>query len=139
MIIKDLNRLNKKVKELCEKFINECKNKDITVIITETFRDKSRQEQAVIENKSNAHFGYSFHNYGLAFDFAVLNKNKGITWNVNKDKNWFICGEIGKKLGLSWGGDWKMKDYCHFEFYFNINRDVLLNKLLKGFDANKLS
>lgn len=64
----------------------------------------------------------SFHQYGLAFDIAVVKQGK-IDWNDTQ--SYQKLGQIGKSLGLVWGGDWKMKDLVHFqdeETYTRIKR-----------------
>lgn len=54
---------------------------------------------------TNAKAGYSYHNYGLALDFALLaDDGFNVLWTVN-DK-WRRVGAIGKSLGFVWGGDW---------------------------------
>ena len=64
---------------------------------------------------TNARPGYSWHNFGLAVDFCfVAGKNARPTW-VGP---WKRLGEIGKSLGLIWGGDFKsIKDKPHFEWH----------------------
>lgn len=63
---------------------------------------------------TNAKAGQSYHNYGLAIDFALQVKGK-IIWEVNKD--WVTVVDIFKAHGWKWGGDWagKLKDYPHLE------------------------
>lgn len=55
----------------------------------------------------------SKHIIGKAVDIVPVVKEK-ITWNV-PSQVWERMGEIGKDCGLNWGGDWKQKDYPHFE------------------------
>ena len=54
---------------------------------------------------------HSKHNDGLAIDIVII-KNDTVSW-VGED--YFRIGEIGQALGLTWGGAWRMRDYCHFE------------------------
>lgn len=73
---------------------------------------------------TNAKAGQSYHNYGLAIDFA-LQVNGKIIWEVNKD--WMTVVNIFKKYGWSWGGDWSsLKDYPHVEKTFGHNWKELL-------------
>lgn len=64
---------------------------------------------------SNAKPGYSNHNFGVAIDYVLTNKEgTATTWEVNKD--WKRVAAIAKKLGFAWGGDWtSFKDYPHLE------------------------
>lgn len=75
---------------------------------------------------SNAPAGESYHNYGLALDFA-LNINGKPIWNEN-NPNWTTVVNIFKKHGFTWGGDFagSFKDYPHLENKFGHNwRDLL--------------
>lgn len=60
----------------------------------------------------------SNHTQRTAFDIAMLDKNHKLIWKVIAYKP---AGEIGKQIGLAWGGDFRDKngrpipDYPHFE------------------------
>ena len=57
---------------------------------------------------TNAYGGLSAHNYGLAFDIV------GRTGGYNLD--WQALGELGRSIGLDWGGDWVTStDQPHFQ------------------------
>lgn len=63
---------------------------------------------------TNAKGGYSNHNFGLAVDFFLYDKNGNAHWNVNSD--WKRVAQIAKDLGFEWGGDWKsFYDAPHLE------------------------
>jgi len=71
--------------------------------------------------------GSSFHNYGLAIDFALLYDGK-LSWDLNTDfdhdnvKDWQEVVDAFKAKGFSWGGEWKsLKDYPHLEKTFGLN------------------
>lgn len=51
---------------------------------------------------TNARGGYSWHNYGLAADYAFVVGGR-LTW----EGPWSIFGCIARECGLEWGGDWK--------------------------------
>lgn len=73
---------------------------------------------------TNARGGYSYHNFGLAFDFAVLDKDDKIDWDTTAKYN--TVGALGKTLGLEWGGDWKSaKDRPHFQLTFGLSEAQL--------------
>lgn len=83
--------------------------------------------------------GQSIHNFGMAFDFALIKdtNNDGTfdttSWedSVDFDKDgkadWMEVVNIFKKHGYSWGGDWKsFKDKPHIEKTFGLGwRDLL--------------
>ncbi|MED5043304.1 LysM peptidoglycan-binding domain-containing protein, partial [Geobacillus stearothermophilus] len=55
-----------------------------------------------------------------AIDFALMNPDGSISWNV--DAKWKRVAQIGKSLGLEWGGDWKsFPDYPHFQYTFGLS------------------
>jgi peptidoglycan LD-endopeptidase CwlK len=48
----------------------------------------------------------------LAYDCVPILKGKAV-WS---DQELYAkVGNIGKKIGLTWGGDWKVRDSTHFE------------------------
>jgi hypothetical protein len=54
------------------------------------------------------------HGFGLAYDVVPIVDGEA-DWD--NDKLWQIAEEEGKKLGLTWGGDWKsIVDKPHFEY-----------------------
>ena len=75
---------------------------------------------------TNAPAGASYHNYGLAVDFALVIKGK-TTWD-EKNPNWMTVVNIFKKHGFTWGGDFTgtFKDYPHLEQKFGHNWKDLL-------------
>lgn len=102
------------------KFINEVEKRlGKRLKITDGYRTFAEQNKLYAQGRTtagkkvtNAKGGQSYHNYGLAFD-CYFTKNgsvdfsKGITPEV---------AEIGKELGLEWGGNWKsLKDLPHFQ------------------------
>ncbi|MGE7921080.1 M15 family metallopeptidase [Viridibacillus sp. NPDC093762] len=112
---------------------------DIDVMITEGLRPFEKQNELYNQGRTtkgnivtNSKGGESFHNYGLAFDYAIKNANGGIEWDIEYDGNhngksdWFEVAEIAKELGFEWGGDWKQfKDYPHLQMTFGLNIPML--------------
>jgi LysM repeat protein len=65
---------------------------------------------------TNARGGQSWHNFGLAFDIVVLDALGKNDWDVSHP-GWAQAAELGKSVGLEWGGDWKgFKDMPHFQY-----------------------
>lgn len=90
---------------------------------------------------TNAKGGSSYHNYGLAFDFAIfydkdLDGNfETLSWDLIKDydkdgvSDWMVVIKYFKSLNYTWGGDFKsIKDNPHFEKTFNNSWRTLLAK-----------
>lgn len=59
---------------------------------------------------TNARGGQSSHNFGTAFDITVFSGSEPV-WDGSQYRE---MGQIGKNLGLSWGGDWGVEDQPHF-------------------------
>lgn len=72
---------------------------------------KGRTEPGAIV--TNCRGGYSNHNFGIAFDIGVFGPDGHY---YAEHSAYDIAGEIGKSLGLAWGGDWNsFQDKPHFE------------------------
>jgi len=107
---------------------------DVHPIITQGLRTFAESDKLYAQGRTapgqivtNAKAGQSYHNYGLAVDFALVIKNKTI-WN-EKDPNWMTVVDIFKKHGFTWGGDFtgKFKDYPHLEQKFGYSwKDLLV-------------
>ena len=62
---------------------------------------------------TNAKPGYSWHNFGMAWDFVVFDANGQPLWDSPLMDR---CGVIGEELGLEWGGRWKrFQDKPHLQ------------------------
>jgi peptidoglycan L-alanyl-D-glutamate endopeptidase CwlK len=61
---------------------------------------------------TKARGGYSWHNFGIAWDIGIFD---GIRY-IGESPLYAKAGEIGRSLGLDWGGDWKgFEDPPHFQ------------------------
>ncbi|WP_230203680.1 M15 family metallopeptidase [Bacillus massiliigorillae] len=122
----------------------------ILVIITQGLRTVAEQNALYEQGRTkpgkvvtNACGGYSYHNFGLAFDFCIYDIIGGKfipNWQV--DKRWIRVGAIGKSLGLEWGGDWTdFKDYPHFQYTFGLSLQKLRGgsklPMVEGKEAQK--
>jgi peptidoglycan L-alanyl-D-glutamate endopeptidase CwlK len=83
---------------------------------------------------TNAVGGSSYHNYGLAVDFALLFDKDGngtyeeISWDMLKDtdhdkiKDWAEVVNAFIYYGFEWGGQWQtIKDYPHFQMTYGLS------------------
>lgn len=77
---------------------------------------------------TNAKGGTSYHNYGLAVDFALLLPDgRTVSWDTLRDgdkdslPDWSEVVEEAKKLGFEWGGEWRtFKDLPHLQMVFGL-------------------
>jgi hypothetical protein len=71
---------------------------------------------------TNARGGKSFHNYGLAFDVAII-KGRRVIW---KSPDYKKLSTIASKYGFFWGGNFKsLNDEPHFERGFGNSTSTL--------------
>ncbi|MGN8647160.1 M15 family metallopeptidase [Gracilibacillus sp. HCP3S3_G5_1] len=123
------------VEEKKEELIERAKDIGISVIITDGFRSVEEQDAIYQRGRETegtivtyAKGGESYHNYGLAIDFALQTDDDNIIWdleydgNQNGESDWMEVVEIAKELGFSWGGDFtRFKDYPHLQMDFGLS------------------
>jgi len=133
--------LNETVAQKRDELISLAADKGINVVITADFRSSEEQDELYAQGRTtdgdivtNAKGGESYHNYGLAIDFALMNINGEVVWDMEYDGNgnsqsdWSEVVEIAKSLGFDWGGDWvSFKDYPHFQMNFGLSIEDLQN------------
>jgi hypothetical protein len=118
---RDISLLRPDVAENCRILIALAKKAGRSVLVTETVRDDAYQAYlyaqgrtrpgAIITNSPVP----TFHSVkaGLAFDVCQNVKGR----EYNDEGFWEIVGAIGKKIGFTWGGDWKsLVDKPHFQW-----------------------
>lgn len=127
------------VAERSEQLIQQAENIGIDILITDGFRSAEEQNNLHNQGRSTpgnvvtyARGGESYHNYGLAIDFALRLENGDVVWDIQRDDNgngerdWYEVAAVGKELGFSWGGDWqRFKDYPHLEMTFGLSIEEL--------------
>jgi len=118
---RELKELHPYVQQKAEKLISECAAAGINILVTQTYRSIAEQDALYAQGRTkpgkkvtNAKGGQSYHNYRLAFDIVPLVNGKPAWDRLDLfDK----AGEIGKRIGLEWGGDFKtIKDRPHFQY-----------------------
>jgi len=118
--MRGIEKLHPKVREKAEKLNQLCKEKNLNVLITETWRSKDEQDTLYAKGRTapgsivtNCMFPQSAHCWGVAFDFC---RNVKGSEYINEDGFFNIVGQLGKSIGLFWGGDFKnFLDMPHFE------------------------
>ncbi|AWV35142.1 M15 family metallopeptidase [Paenibacillus odorifer] len=82
---------------------------------------------------TNAKGETSYHNFGLAIDFALLLPDgKQVSWDLKRDgdgdkvADWMEVVQEAKALGFEWGGDFvSIKDAPHFQITFGLTTSQL--------------
>lgn len=146
----DLSLTHPKLKDLALNFIqafnNEPKLKGFIVKITQTLRNTAYQNSLYAKGRTtpgpkvtNAQGGSSMHEYGLAFDIGIFKDGVYMTGeNTAKGSEAYkIAGQIGKKVGLFWGGDFKgFYDAGHYQYTGKYDSNTALNLLKSGKTAD---
>lgn len=118
-----------------DQLIAQAEEVGIEILITDGFRSVEEQNDIHAQGRTRggnvvtyAEGGESYHNYGLAIDFALRLPDGSVVWDIQRDGNgngrpdWFEVADIGKELGFEWGGDWvRFKDYPHLQLDFGLS------------------
>ncbi len=127
--------LHPRVEETRDQLIEQAEQKGISIVITDGFRSVDAQNAIYQQGRENegdivtyAKGGESYHNYGLAIDFALQPSDNEVIWDLDYDGNqngesdWMEVVDLAKSLGFSWGGDFaRFKDYPHLQMDFGLS------------------
>ncbi len=134
-------KLHPIVKTQADRLVELTKEKGIRILITDSFRSADEQDALYRKGRdaggavvTNAKGGQSFHNFGLALDFALLTQDGSASWDMEADMNgngksdWMEVVSIAKSLHFEWGGDWEQfPDYPHLQMTFGYSIGALQN------------
>lgn len=131
-----IDTLHPLIRARVREFINAADNVGIKLRVTQATRTFAEQQKIYNQGRTepgdivtNAQAGQSYHNYGLAFDVVEMVNGEPI-WNST---NWEKIGELGKKFGFQWGGDFtSIKDKPHFQKTFGNSITMLMAKYNSG-------
>jgi peptidoglycan L-alanyl-D-glutamate endopeptidase CwlK len=114
-----ISKLHPNIRITVAEAINDFASKGIYYRITSSLRSMAEQADLYAKGRTasgnivtNAKPGYSFHNYGLAFDFVRI-KNNAADWTVGSFKP-MIDYMITK--GWQSGRYWSVPDWPHLQF-----------------------
>ncbi|MEK4195967.1 M15 family metallopeptidase [Paenibacillus sp. FSL L8-0323] len=120
--------------------IERCYARGVPIIITQGLRTIAEQDALYAQGRTksgsvvtNAKGGTSYHNYGLAIDFALLLPDgKQVSWDLKRDgdgdkvADWTEVVREAKSLGFEWGGDFvSIKDAPHLQMTFGLTTTQL--------------
>lgn len=123
------------VEEKTNQLQQQAAEKGISIVITDGFRSAEDQDKLYEKGRSTegtivtyAKGGESYHNFGLAVDFAIKIPSGDVIWDMSYDGNgnsipdWTEVVSLAKGLGFEWGGDWaRFKDYPHLQMDFGLS------------------
>jgi hypothetical protein len=117
-----ISTLHPRVQSTAARFINRVDSElGIKLRITHGLRSFAEQDALYRQGRSmagnivtNLQGGYSYHNYGLAFDIAGIARGAAY-YNLD----WPSIGNVGVSMGLEWGGNFRsFLDRPHFQMTF---------------------
>lgn len=123
MASRNIADLDPRFRPMAEAFVEGCKQAGLEVLIYCTYRSGAEQDQLYAQGRgkpgkvvTNAKAGQSAHNWGMAFDGCPTVHGKPL-WDEPLDgPHWQKYGEIGRAVGLAWGGDWpRFREGPHME------------------------
>lgn len=108
-----ISTLHRNVQPLARGLVKAAAQGGIEIKVTSGTRTYAEQDKLFAQGGvTKARGGQSNHNFGLAFDITIFDGAQPV-WESPKYKT---VGQLGKSLGLSWGGDWtSIVDEPHFE------------------------
>jgi hypothetical protein len=101
--------LHEDVKRMTSEVLRAAWAAGLPVGIYEGLRTRDDQQAAIDSGASKVSDpDSSYHRWGLAVDFVFLNRLGGWTWEPeNGMDDWQRLGQIIKRAGFQWGGDFK--------------------------------
>lgn len=120
--MRDIKQCHPRLQKLADELKTACERKGLKISITECLRTveeqnalyaQGRTKPGKIVTKANGSSYSSMHQWGVAFDFCRADNRSPFD---DSDGFFEKVGEIGKILGLEWGGNWTSpKDRPHFQ------------------------
>jgi peptidoglycan L-alanyl-D-glutamate endopeptidase CwlK len=102
--------LRKDAQSKAREWLLKCLEAGINVKITTGLRTYQEQDDLYAQGRTapgpkvtNAPAGYSWHNFGVGWDFVVFDADGNPLWESPLMEK---CGRIAESLGLEWGGHW---------------------------------
>ena len=102
--------LRKDAQAKAREWLLKCLDAGINVKIITGLRTYQEQDDLYAQGRTkagpkvtNAPAGYSWHNFGVGWDFVVFDADGEPQWESPLMEK---CGRIAESLGLEWGGHW---------------------------------
>lgn len=119
---KNIQTLRPEVQPFARRLIETAVAQGINVKVISGYRSYEEQNDLYAQGRTKpgpkvtkARAGYSWHNFGLAFDIGIFSDD-GRTY-YGESAAYADCGKIGESLGLEWGGSWiSFVDEPHFQY-----------------------
>lgn len=147
--INKINTLHPDIRDSVKTMLQNLKKDGVKVEITLALRTyeeqdilfaKGRNDKGEVSDQSkvvtNARGGQSYHNFGLAFDLTVYDKDNKKTWKQDSEEWKKVIAE-GKNQGFEAGAEWAdFPDLPHFQKTFGLTTKQLRTKKEKDETKN---
>ncbi len=127
---KILQDVHPKLAEKAVQIVSIADSEGYQLRITQGLRTFAEQDKLFAKRPkvTNARGGFSYHNYGIACDFAFIVGGE-LSWDDRLYKN---IGRWAGRVGLEWGGSWKFSDKPHVQ----LPNMTSIRQLLNCYNAN---
>ena len=129
-MIADLQALHPYFRDKVLELVRVCREAGIVLAVVESYRTPAKQAEyyAMGRKYTSSPGGKSRHQYGLAVDVVPLVDSVAVWDNA---RLWRKIGLAGERLGLRWGGRWRvLYDPGHFEWPGGLTRQQLAKGLM---------
>ena len=140
-----INTLEPKFAQIVKLWFDTCEFSRKPIYIYCGVRTPNEQSQLYAQGRTikgkivtNAKAYESWHNYGLAIDFCLVDSNGKISWDttadfdLNKQSDYAECIKFAEKLGLESGSKFKFVDMPHIQFRHGLTIQEAKKRLLSG-------
>jgi len=130
LLDRDLGKLYPVLYDRIKQLLAEAYAEGLNVAVYEAHRSFEEQQRRHDGGTARDQPGYSWHQYGLACDLVFKDDNGNWSWDPSLD--WQKLGEIGKGLGLEWGGGWAAPQHL---YHFQLCRGMSINQAYNCYQA----
>jgi lambda family phage tail tape measure protein len=132
----DLDTARQRLQDYANRLVERAAAEGIDLKVTSLVRSRDEQQRLydawLARGKTGlpaAPPGTSKHEQGLAFDVSIQ--------GGGSPEQWQRLGQVGKSMGLRWGGDFSRADPVHFEIPTEVKADHAAEAAERAYEANR--
>ena len=133
---KVIGKLHPRVQAYARALYFKAREHGLTIQIISGLRSYAEQDALYAQGRTepgnvvtNARAGHSNHNFGIAFDIGLFERNE----YLGESPMYKAVGALGEELGLEWGGNWRtLVDQPHFQLRPAWAAGLSQSRLLSG-------
>ena len=138
---KVIGKLHPRVQPYARALYFKAREHSLTINIVSGLRTYAEQDALYAQGRTipgnvvtNARAGHSNHNFGIAFDIGLFERNE----YLGESPMYKAVGALGEELGLEWGGNWRtLVDQPHFQLRPEWAAGLSESRLLSGLRTRK--